>query len=101
MTTNEPTSTKIENYDIVYSTNANAFVPRIVIKNDGKNIGQLYFQPDGSKLPADYFADGEVILYYHLEDFENVLDMLRNAHDTPVYLTYNNGNAKFENGILT
>jgi hypothetical protein len=101
MTTTQPTSTKIEDYDIVYSTNANDFAPRILLKSGNNWIGQLMFEPNGSKLPADNLSNGQTILYYHLEDFENVLDLLRNVHDTPAYLTYNNGNTKFESGIVT
>jgi len=102
MTTTQPTSTKIENYGIVYGTNANNFAPRILLKSGNNYIGQLKFLPNGSTLPADDKSDsGEVYLYYHLDDYENILDLLRNVHDTPVYLSYNNGNANFESGIVT
>ena len=38
-------------------------------------------------------------LYYHLEDFENLLSVL--ATDKPVYLLFNGTGPGNENGILT
>jgi hypothetical protein len=67
---------KIDEYEVVYS--ANQFVPRIWLKNGGKYIGQLIFKPNGSALPPDTMAGSQVNLYYHLDDFENAVDLLRN-----------------------
>jgi hypothetical protein len=54
------------------------FVPRIWLKNAGKYIGQLIFKPNGSALPQDNMTSRQATLYYHLDDFENILDLLRN-----------------------
>jgi hypothetical protein len=98
----DPMTTKIGGYDVVYSSNANGNVPRIMLKSgDDEFIGQLTFQHNASTLSADDLTNGHVYLYYHLEDFENILSLLGNVHNKPVYLQYNNGNAKFENGIST
>ena len=61
--------TMIEQYEVMYS--ANAFAPRIWLKGGGKYIGQLVFKPDGAALPPDSATS----LYYHLEDFENALNL--------------------------
>lgn len=87
--------TMIDEYEVMYS--ANKFLPRIWLKNGGKYIGQLIFKPDGSSLPADSTSDGQVNLYYHLEDFENAIDLLRN--EKPMYLLFNGPTS--ENGIKT
>ncbi|HZI71432.1 MAG TPA: hypothetical protein VFD60_09750 [Nitrososphaeraceae archaeon] len=88
-------TTKIDGFEVVYS--ANGFVPRIWLKSGNKIIGQLVFQPDGTTLSAASIADSKVSIYYHLEDFPNIIDLLRNQKS--MYLAY--GGEKFENGIKT
>lgn len=89
--------TIIDQYEVMYS--ANKFAPRIWLKSQGKYIGQLIFEPDGAALPADNMVNNQVNLYYHLEDFDNTLDLLRN--EAPMYLLYSGSGAGFENGIKT
>ncbi len=88
--------TKIDEYEVMYS--ANQFSPRIWLKNGGNYIGQLVFMPNGSALPPDAM-NGGVNLYYHLDDFQNALDLLRN--ESPMYLLYSGSGGGFENGIKT
>jgi hypothetical protein len=88
---------KIDTYEVMYS--ANSFVPRIWLKGGGKNIGQLLFMPNGKALPADNMSAGQVNLYYHLDDYSNAIDLLRN--EKPMYLLYNGSGGGFENGIKT
>jgi hypothetical protein len=90
-------NTKIDEYQVMYS--ANAFVPRIWLKSNNQFIAQLTFKPNGSPLPPDGIYGGSVNLYYHLDDFENVIDLLRN--EKPTYLSYNGSGGQFENGIMT
>lgn len=87
--------TQISQYEVRYS--ANTFSPSISLKNGSNYIGQLYFKPDGSALPADSTLNGLPALYYHLEDFDNVIDILRN--EKPAYLFFNGSGS--ENGIMT
>ena len=89
--------TKIDAYEVMYS--ANTFVPRIWLKGGGKYIGQLIFKPNGSALPADATSGGQVNLYYHLDNFQNAIDLLRN--EGPMYLLYSGSGGGFENGIKT
>ena len=89
--------TKIDEYEVMYS--ANSFVPRIWLKSNNQFIGQLIFKPNGSPLPPDGMSGGQVNLYYHLEDFENAIDLLRN--EQPMYLLYSGSGGGFENGIKT
>lgn len=91
------TITMIEQYEVMYS--ANKFPPRIWLKNGNKYIGQLIFEADGSTLPEDSIRDGQVNLYYHLENFENIIDLLRN--EKPMYLLFSGSGGGFENGIKT
>ena len=91
------TVTKIDEYEVMYS--ANKFPPRIWLKNSGKFIGQLIFEANGSTLPPDTMSGGGVNLYYHLDDFQNAIDMLRN--EKPMYLLYSGSGDSFENGIKT
>ena len=85
--------TAIDNYEVMYSSAP--FVPRIWLISQGNFIGQLIFMPDGSSLPGDTPGN----LYYHLEDFENLLEVL--ASDKPVYLLFAGTGPGNENGILT
>ena len=90
-------TTKIDSYEIMYS--ANMFYPRIALKKGSVYIGELYFKPNGSGLPPDDMKSGRALLYYHLDDFQNVIDLLRN--ESPMYLLYNGSGGGFENGIKT
>jgi len=89
--------TKIDAFDVMYSSNT--FVPRIGLKSAGNSIGQLLFKPDGSILPQDGESGGQVSLYYHLEDFENVINLLRS--EKTMHLIYSGSGGGFENGIQT
>ena len=89
--------TKIDRYEVMYSSNQ--FVPRIWLKNSGNFIGQLIFEPDGTVLPPDNQTGGQVNLYYHLEDLDSVLDILRNEKNAS--LLFSGTGPGNENGILT
>jgi hypothetical protein len=89
--------TMIDDYEVMYS--ANTFPPRVWLKGGGKSIGQLIFHPDQSALPPDSLSNGQANLQYHLEDLENVLDLLRN--EKPMYLLYTGTGPGNENGIKT
>jgi hypothetical protein len=89
--------TNIDNYIVLYS--ANQFPPRIWLQANNKFIGQLIFEPDGTTLPPDSEASGQVNLYYHLENFPHALDLLES--DTGVSLLYSGSGPGFENGLLT
>jgi hypothetical protein len=89
------TTTKIDEYEVMYSSNK--FPPRIWLKNAGKYIGQLVFQPNGATLTPDSMAGTQCNLYYHLDDFQNCIDLLRN--EKPMYLLW--AGAGSENGIKT
>ena len=88
---------RVDAYEVLYS--ANTFGPRIALKNAGNYIGQLLFLPNGATLPADTVVNKQAQLYYHLEDFPNVVDLLRN--EKPIYMYYNGSGGGFENGIRT
>jgi hypothetical protein len=89
--------TKIDSYEVMYS--ANTFVPRIWLKAAGNYIGQLIFKPNGSALPPDSSSGGQVNLWYHLDDYQNAIDLLRN--EAPMYLLFSGTGGGNENGIKT
>ena len=91
------TVTKIESYEVMYSSNT--FAPRIWLKAGGKGIGQLVFRPNGSVLPVDTLTNGQANLYYHLDDYQNAIDLLRN--EEPVYLHWTGSGGGNENAIKT
>ena len=91
------TLTKIDEYEIDYFSNK--FQPRILLKSGGKFIGQLVFKPNGAALPPDAMTAGQTTLYYHLEDFHNTVDLLRN--EKPIYLVWAGSGSADENGIKT
>ncbi len=88
-------NSSIDNYQVMYS--ANTFSPRIWLISNDTYVGQLIFEPDGSKLPNDSKINGQVNLYYHLEDFKNIIDILQSNPN--VYLIYNGSGHANENGI--
>ena len=81
----------IDDYDVMYS--ANQVAPHILLMASGSDIGELIFMPDGTQLPSDTTTK----LYYHLQNYSHILDLLRN--EKPVYFV-GNGPGK-ENGIRT
>jgi len=88
---------KIEKYEVMYS--ANSFFPRIWLKDSTGFIGQLIFKPNGAALPPDTNTGTQVQIWYHLDDFQNAIDLLRN--EKPMYLLYSGSGSGFENGIKT
>jgi hypothetical protein len=69
----------IDEYSISYTPNS---PPSIGLYSAGKNVGKLVFKPNSEVLPP---VEGTPItLYYHLEDFQNIIDILRN--EKPVML---------------
>jgi hypothetical protein len=93
--------TKIDEYEVFYSSlnSPNKWVPRIWLRGGGTYIGQLHFYPNGSALPSDAKSDGRVDLYYHLDDFDNIIDLLRN--EKPMYLVWSGSGLGRENAIQT
>jgi hypothetical protein len=67
---------EIDEYEVMYSANVNA--PRIWLKSSNKYIGQLIFNANGSALPPDNTVNDQVYLFYHLDDYHNIIDLLRN-----------------------
>lgn len=93
-----PFTKQIDTYSVIYS--ANAFRRRIGLKQGTLFIGQCVFHPNGTTLPPDLLRpNGQVDLQYHLDDFQNVLDVLRN--EKPVFLSFTGVGPGFENGITT
>jgi hypothetical protein len=89
--------TAIDHYLVQYSSNT--FPPRIGLQNSGNLFGQLVFMPNGATLPPDGITNGQIQLYYHQEDFANILAILQK--EKTVYLLYNGSGSGFENGIQT
>ena len=89
--------TQITEYLVQYS--ANKFPPRIGLKNGAKFIGQLIFMPNGAALPPDSTSGSQANLHYHLDDFANTLELLRN--EAPMYLLFVGTGGGNENGIKT
>lgn len=89
--------TRVDAYEVFYSSNS--FAPRIGLKNAGVFVGQMIFMPNGSQLPPDASVNGQVNLYYRLDDFQNAIDLLRN--EKPIYLYFNGSGGGNENGIKT
>ena len=91
-------TTRIDQFEVMYS--ANSFAPRIWLLSAGKFIGQLIFFPNGRALPPDAKRpNGQVDIYYHLDDFENVHQLLETEKE--VYLLIAGSGPGNENGILT
>jgi hypothetical protein len=79
--------TPIDKFEVMYS--ANTFPPRIWLLSGTNFIGQLIFMPNGTALPQDAMVNGQVNLYYHLEDFENVMELwLASANKADCMLSF-------------
>ena len=73
----------INEYFVSFPTNS---PPEINLNSSGKNVGKLIFKPNGTILPSPTNPNGIVTLYYHFEDFQNIIDVLRN--EKPVWLSF-------------
>ncbi|MCD9028464.1 hypothetical protein LDO26_09615 [Luteimonas sp. BDR2-5] len=89
--------TLITAYQVMYS--ANRFPPRIWLQGEAGGIGQLVFHPNGETLPEDGINGTTPSLHYHLDDFHNAIDLLRN--EGPVWLLYSGAGGSNENGLQT
>ncbi len=89
--------TLITAYQVLYS--ANRFPPRIWLQGEAGSIGQLVFHPNGEALPEDGINGTTPSLHYHLDDFQNAIDLLRN--EGPVWLLYAGAGGGNENGLIT
>ena len=90
-------STLIDNYVITYSANAR---PRRIDLSAGiRHAGTLLFYLDNIRLPADNLAGETPVLHYYLEDFANILAILK--HEKPLYLVYTGPGSQDENGLVT
>jgi hypothetical protein len=91
---------EITAYTIMYSSNT--FARRIGLKNNGKFIGQLNCKShDINTLPIDTETkvNGNPFynLYYYVEDFENLIGILKSKKQKFLYFNGSGGGA--ENGI--
>lgn len=87
----------IDEYRVTYYAGGKSS-PAITLYSAGKYAGILIFNPNGSTLPSNYISTPTpppspgtgfmptVTLYFHLEDFQNVIDILRN--EKPISLHY-------------
>jgi hypothetical protein len=89
---------QVDAYSVMYS--ANAIPPRICLRLGTAIIGQCVFHPNGTTLPPDaQRPDGQVDLQYHLDDFQNILAVLRDGK--PIFLNFKGVGAGAENAITT
>jgi hypothetical protein len=90
---------KIEDYKVTYATLSRG--TRIGLTCERDFFGTLHFKPNGSTLPIETFPSrNHVCLYYHLDDFQNILDLLRNDIDS-LYLFYGDEGTGYDCGIST
>lgn len=87
----------IDAYEIFYSSNG--FSPRIALKRKGQYIATLVFRPNVTALPPDALQNGQAMMFYHQEDFHNIIDVLRN--EKPVQLVFLGTGSGFENHLRT
>ncbi len=99
---------KIDEYSVqIYANDLRGNVMRwaagvIYLYSSGKHVATAYFARDGYTAPDATYAGGKIYFHAQGEQYERVLDMLRN--EEPVYLRWvphpdpgepNDGNAYF------
>jgi hypothetical protein len=80
----------IDEYSISYTPNS---PPSIGLYSAGKSVGALIFKPNGEALPpvsgpGSAPPTAVLTLYYHLEDFQNIIDILRNEKPVTLYTQF-------------
>jgi hypothetical protein len=91
------TTTRIDRFDVIYSSNT--FAPRIGLVNGGKFFATLVFCPDGQPLPPDTNTNKHMMLFYHLDDFQNVKELLETEKN--IFALWAGTGPGFENAIVT
>jgi hypothetical protein len=82
-------TTSIDRYSVFYNSSTSGPAINLWKNNVNNSIASLNFWSNGSVLPKDFTRpDGIVVLYYHLEDFANIIDLLRN--EKPIFLFQDN-----------
>ena len=79
-----PYSLTIDKYTVDYLSNDNV---EIILESAGTSFAALNFKPNGAILPPNSCTTAPqqyYNLYYHLDDFKNIIDILRN--ETPLFL---------------
>jgi len=89
------TTTRIDQFEVIYSSNT--FSPRIGLINGGKFFATLVFCPNNQPLPSDTIKNKQFMLFYHLDDFQNVREMLETEKNLYALWAGPSG----ENAILT
>lgn len=85
----------IDEYNVTYSSNT--FRPRIGLKSKGNYVAQLTFHHGSDPLPEDGEKNGEYQLHYRLEDFANMINLLRN--EAPAQFVFVGNGGGNENAI--
>ena len=98
-------SFNIDEYSVQYNSNS---PPQIILKSlsGGDWGGKLIFKPNGEILPAPAANTASpppryITLYYHLDDFQNVIDVLRNEKPVWIFLQYYSFPGTTSAGITT
>lgn len=84
----------ITQYQVYYFSNTG--VPRITLFAGPEISAHLYFHPNGATLPPDGWENSRTrplpiaLLYYHRDDYTNILDLLRNEKPIHLYLGLKN-----------
>lgn len=92
-----PTTTKIDRYAVRYSDGTHA--PKIFLWTGSTFLAQLNFIANGIALTPDSESGGVFTLNYHLADYYNCIDLLRN--EAPVHLFWVGPGTLNENAIIT
>lgn len=61
-------------------------IASIVLWNGDTIRGFLNFYPNNAQLPNPHYQDDQITLYYHVDHFDVLSDMLRN--EKPLYVEY-------------
>jgi len=70
-------TTVIDSFEVASSSRL--ITPQIWLSSGGKPIATLSFEPNGTTLPLDSIStNGQYKMYYHLDDYMNIIDILRN-----------------------
>lgn len=91
------TTTRIDRFDVIYSSNFHA--PRIGLVNAGKYFATLVFYPNNQALPPDTIKNNQFMLFYHLDDFQNIKELLETEKN--IFALWAGTGQGFENAILT
>lgn len=74
-------------YELYYVTNHTTVPAQLLLWSDTTFCGWIYFYHDHLSLPVPYWSEGGFIIYFKMNEFDRIMNILRT--EKPLMVLYN------------